>query len=465
MVRRRTHRLRGGVVLVLGLVLGQPPVEAAGQEQLDGPTAAPDDSRWRRYEGVVLASVMAGCFSVRHQGSWSADSLRYPDRFELSSVEVMDLGYHALGTFETDIPGLADGAPAPVWRPVSLDSAYVDPDPNTGGENRYNATMVIDSGGAFTLETFWSDGLPRPGDHPVWGRLVGRAYGDRVPCVAPTEADQDTVEVELFAPDVVSSALPEFATSFTPSGDTVFFNRTPPDRSRLDLYYAVRVAGQWGDAEPFPGLEGATAIDPFVSLDGERLYFSSDREGADTEAGAFNLWWVALHGDDAQPVPLPRPINSDSSEVFNSFSRDGRMVFSSRRDGLRAIYEVLGGSGQVSRVTLDVGGDGAVSNPAIHPDGRLLVFASAAERASSDLFVACRTDVGWGTPRRLPHPINTPFTEFAPGFGPSYLYFSSERPGIVGPRPDGVRPPGDVYRVRLSAVDRFCRDDPSDGQG
>ena len=62
----------------------------------------------------------------------------------------------------------------------------------------------------------------------------------------------------------------------------------------------------------------------------------------------------------------------------------------------------------------------------------------------------------WTTPTRLPEPINSPFTEFAPGFGGGYLYFTSERPGVSGPVPDRERPPGDVYRVRTEGVAAVC---------
>ena len=44
--------------------------------------------------------------------------------------------------------------------------------------------------------------------------------------------------VELFAEGAVSTEAPEFATAFSLSGDTVWFNRTPPDRSRLGSHRA-----------------------------------------------------------------------------------------------------------------------------------------------------------------------------------------------------------------------------------
>jgi hypothetical protein len=175
--------------------------------------------------------------------------------------------------------------------------------------------------------------------------------------------------------------------------------------------------------------------------------------------GSFHLWRVTLGRPGEAPEPLPSPINTDSSEVFSSLSADGRMVFSSRRDGERRIYEThLEPDGRWTEpVPLSLGDAAAPSNPALHPSGRYLVFAGVDGESSPDLYVSCASGQGWTTPVRLPEPINSRFAEFAPGFGAEYLYFTSERPGVVGAVPDGVRPPGDVYRVQTEGVEALCR--------
>jgi Tol biopolymer transport system component len=50
--------------------------------------------------------------------------------------------------------------------------------------------------------------------------------------------------------------------------------------------------------------------------------------------------------------------------------------------------------------------------------------------------------------------VNTQYAEFAPGISPDgkYLFFTSERPGIVAATPEG-RPPGDIYQVELSSIE------------
>lgn len=270
----------------------------------------------------------------------------------------------------------------------------------------------------------------------------------------PPEVDEPAVEI--FAPGAVSTALPEFATTFTADGDTVFFNRTPPDRSVLDLYYAVRTGAGWSEGRPFEPTAGIAAIDPFVH--GDRLYFSSDLPVGEPPDTEFGIWYMERNdGGWSAPQALPAPIRSDSSDVFNSLARDGTMAFSSRRDGGRRVYTSSLRDGEwTSPEPVEVGAWSSVSNPAISPDGRMLVVAATEAEEPPDLYVSCRTGAGWEELQRLVEPVNSPFADFAPGFGPDHLYFTSERPGIVPPGDEGTRPPGDIYRTPLDGLVGLC---------
>lgn len=266
------------------------------------------------------------------------------------------------------------------------------------------------------------------------------------------------IVVELVGPGRLSTELPEFATAFSPSGDTVYFNRTPPDRSRLDLYASVRVGEAWSEATPFGPTLNQAAIDPFVSLDGRRLYFSSDMADDGEAAGSFNLWFVErTESGWSAPEQLPPPVSSDSSDVYSSFTSDGRLVFSSRREGVRRIYVTReSGDGWETPTPITFADSLEGSNPAVSPDGSVLVFSAPGASGRPDLWVACWVDGAWTNAAQLPAPINTDFTEFAPSIWGDDLFFTSERPGVHGPVPDSIRPPGDLYRTDLAHASRRC---------
>lgn len=288
--------------------------------------------------------------------------------------------------------------------------------------------------------------------------------GDAPDASVGGEATADTVVVqsglfvELFAPGAISTEAPEFATAFTPDGGTIFFNRASPDRAQLRILVATRENGSWTTPRVAPFSGTHRDVDPFVTPDGRRLLFSSDRPAVPGDtAGDFDLW-VAERGPEAwgEPRRLGAEVNSEASEIFASASRDGRLVFGSTRDGPMRAYEARerDGSWEAPR-PLRFGRETRGGNPAISPDGSALVFVLEREGSAAELFAACRRGEEWSAPRRLPRPVNSEFADFAPAFGPAgeWLYFTSERPGIAGPRPADVRAPGDLYRVRLADLD------------
>jgi hypothetical protein len=93
----------------------------------------------------------------------------------------------------------------------------------------------------------------------------------------------------------------------------------------------------------------------------------------------------------------------------------------------------------------------------ISPDGLRMIVVQPGPEDRSDLYQSCRQGDSWGAPVRL-EGVNSPFADFAPAFDPAetYLYFTSERPGIAGPVPAGTRPPGDIYRIPLIGLLPDC---------
>ena len=108
---------------------------------------------------------------------------------------------------------------------------------------------------------------------------------------APAPEPSASPVVEMFGRGTLSSELPEFATSLTADGQTVYFNRTSADRSSITLLRSHRVGEGWSEPERLPFSGEYFDIDPFVTADGSKLFFSSNRPvGEETEAGDFDLW-------------------------------------------------------------------------------------------------------------------------------------------------------------------------------
>jgi hypothetical protein len=207
---------------------------------------------------------------------------------------------------------------------------------------------------------------------------------------------------------------------------------------------------------PFTGVY--RDVDPFVTADGRRLFYSSNRPGpGETEPGDFDIWVVERDapGTWSEPRNLGSPVNTGATEIYSTLARNGNLYFGSDRGGEDAIYcsrLVDGGYAEPERLVFGDLTKSSGSNLAIAPDESFLVFTSEREdgHGGSDLYVSFQSDGAWNLPRNLGAPVSSPFADFAPwiSWGGTYLFWTSERPGVV---PEGTvkgRPPGDLYRIR-----------------
>ncbi|WP_436515769.1 hypothetical protein [Ekhidna sp. To15] len=278
------------------------------------------------------------------------------------------------------------------------------------------------------------------------------------------QQNQETpTQAKVLLPEVVSSPLPEFSTSVNVDGTEIFFNRTNENRSAMQILVTTKSGDNWSDPVSLPFSEGKYIdVDPFLTHDNNRLYFSSNRPLADSlEAGEFNTWYIdRLNNSWSDPILSSRPLNSDSTEIFISMTKNGNAYFVSERDSGRYIMKSTFRNGfyeEAEPVILKYQSKPIyASNPCIASDESFLIVAVRVEPSiPPDLFVSWNMESGWSELHNLGDLVNTPeYAEFAPGLSKDdqTLFFTSERPGMAAPVEEGIRPPGDIYSIDLSSV-------------
>jgi Tol biopolymer transport system component len=286
----------------------------------------------------------------------------------------------------------------------------------------------------------------------IAANLLASCGGSPRPQPAPYASDGPVTAPQIFGRDVISTAAPEFAIAFSPDGTTAYFDRATPDRSKFSIVASRFERGAWQPATPLAFSTGEYRdADPFVTADGARLYFSSNRPiGERTD---WNTWFVEKRGDAwSEPMVAPGPLSAAENEVFVSFARDGTAYYATNKTGDGDIYRARDGASEPLSISTATG----ESNPAISPDGTLLVFA--AERpgglGGADLYASRHTGAAWSEPLLL-RAASSPYADFAPYISPDgrYLFFTSERPGVAPAQAEG-RPPGDIYQIDLQSAVR-----------
>ncbi len=147
----------------------------------------------------------------------------------------------------------------------------------------------------------------------------------------------------------INTEYNESTATFSKDGNTVYFTRNNfldgkkgLDKSkkfktlRLTLYKATKLGeSSWGNIVELPfNSDKYSVAHPALSLDGKKLYFSSDMPGT---LGMSDLWYVDILGNDTYGVPvnLGKDINTAGKESFPFISDKNNLYFSSDgRSGL-----------------------------------------------------------------------------------------------------------------------------------
>jgi outer membrane protein OmpA-like peptidoglycan-associated protein/tetratricopeptide (TPR) repeat protein len=132
----------------------------------------------------------------------------------------------------------------------------------------------------------------------------------------------------------------------SPDGKLLYFvSDRPGGKGRRDIYYMEKKGGKWSAPKNLEAVN--TEFDeesPFVGLDNNVLYFSSNNEKS---MGGFDVFMTVrdASGNWSPPVNLGYPVNSSGDDVFFTTTADGKKsyVSSLRKGGLgeKDVYEII----------------------------------------------------------------------------------------------------------------------------
>ncbi|MDB5142306.1 MAG: translocation protein TolB [Mucilaginibacter sp.] len=233
----------------------------------------------------------------------------------------------------------------------------------------------------------------------------------------------------IFAPGVISTTSDEFAPSFTPDGNTVYFSG-----ASSAIYFSKLVNGIWGEPKIATFSGRWEDMDPFISPDGKRLFFSSrrpmDSAQEDKPQKNAHIWYVDhLSGNNwSPPHHLAAPVNLEGIDNYApSVSRSGTLYFFSPNRDInnkgKSYYSKWDGNHFDEPKVLSLNGDNGVRDPYISPDERYLVFISG-----TDLYISYSNNNGWSAGEKLSLQVNNGAHNYSPYLSRDgkMLYYSSE---------------------------------------
>ncbi len=292
-------------------------------------------------------------------------------------------------------------------------------------------------------------------------------------------------EPTIFAEGVISTGDFDSHPAFTPDGKTLYFLRSSPTfnfwtimvshfkNNRWTTPAVISISGQYRDA------------DPFITSDGSRFFFISDRPNNDPdrkqETRSLDIWVMEKMGNGWNaPRNLGAPVNSSGDEWYPTLAADGTMYFGSDRTGGKGrtdIYRsrlVDGKYTTPENLGENINTQFDEYEPYIAPDQSYLIFMAIRPDGlgASDLYISYQRNGNWTKAVNLGDKINSRGSEYSPTLSPDgkYFFWSSTR-GLIPPSQPKrltyselltkLRSPGnglgDIYQIDIGALNILPR--------
>jgi len=244
----------------------------------------------------------------------------------------------------------------------------------------------------------------------------------------------------LFAEDIFGGTSGDYGMVFAPDGQTIFFTHSMPAASSEAIYFTRLVAGQWSEPEPAPFSGRFHDREPFVSPDGNRVYFASRRPlRGRAQKPDFDIWYAERRADSwGDPVRVDA-VSSPYNDDYPAVAADGTLVFARNDDADNVNLWIAYGSdrGLVAPRVLGrpINTVFAEADPWIAPDGRFIIFSSPRSspdaQGQGDLYVIHRVGDAWTRPATLGAHVNSVGHEYGAALSPDGATFFFSR-GLGG---------------------------------
>lgn len=185
-------------------------------------------------------------------------------------------------------------------------------------------------------------------------------------------------------------------------------------------------------------------LEPFLSPDGLRLYFVSNRplDESTSQTKDFDIWYVErvdLSAKWSAPINMGTPINSEHNEFYPAVAQNGNMYFTCECPGALGrddiFFSAFQNGSYTNPVALDdhVNSEGFEYNSFISKDETYLIFGGYNREdglGSGDMYISFKDDAGnWSKATPLPSPINSRYMDYCPFVDEEngLFYFTSRR--------------------------------------
>ncbi len=232
------------------------------------------------------------------------------------------------------------------------------------------------------------------------------------------------------------------------NGNEAFFTIQSPSQEISQIAYITKENNEWTTPELLAFSDSYMYLEPFLSIDGKRLYFVSDRplNDATHTKKDFDIWYVERNSKGekwSEPKNIGTQVNSTLNEFYPSVSENNNLYFTMESpDGLGKddIYFCRWENGNyLNPILLDenINSTGYEFNAFVSKKEDYIIFTKYNEKdgyGSGDLYISKKDASGkWEIAKNIGVPINTKYMEYCPFYDEKTqtLYFTSKRNDVT----------------------------------
>jgi Tol biopolymer transport system component len=270
-------------------------------------------------------------------------------------------------------------------------------------------------------------------------------FSDQIPTDTPI----------IFGEGIISTDNKEFAITFSPEMDEIFFTRRKPEASN-EIHSMKLIDGKWSAPTlSFLASDKGWDFEPHMDPSGNRIYFGSTRPLSDTiKPSGMHQWYAKKKGNDwGNPTPLGTPF-VNRFVMYLTAAENGNLYFTSKEKGTNPedssiFYSKKEGNqyARVENLAEQINFLGKwVAHPFIAPDESYLIYDSEQESDNCDLFISFNNNGTWSESYNLGAAINTDQCEMCASVSPDGKYLFFQR---------GNNDKGDIYWVDTQVIENL----------
>ena len=188
-------------------------------------------------------------------------------------------------------------------------------------------------------------------------------------------------------------------------------------------------------------------LEPFLSPDGLRLYFVSNRPLNDTTTTIkdYDIWYVereSIAVNWSEPINIGSSVNTEYDEFYPSVANNNNLYFTRDSPDTKGKDDIFISKWQDGYYKLPVSISDSINtasyefNSYVSPDETFIIYSGYNRKdgyGSGDLYISFKNNQGvWSSPKNLGNEVNSAQMDYCPfiDLNSGMLYFTSRRSSV-----------------------------------